>query len=130
MLEKKTSKTYLCRVYVPTFHFSLSLTSPPSPHPHPLPPLPHSLPLLLALTSPSSLMPSLTLSCRSKAYLQHNAHRSSDDDSDVFHDIEMTIDDEFDSESGEIEIGKFVSFRYAGEYTSGLPMNPRISLLF
>ena len=43
--------------------------------------------------------------------------------------MEMVLDEAFEGELGELEVGKFVSFRYTSEAgsTSGPPVNPRIS---
>lgn len=80
------------------------------------------------------LMTLLMLFLSHKLHLQHNARsepvQQVDDDQnstkDEFYDVEMTIDDTFDANPEDIETGKFISFRYAGEYVSGPPMNPRI----
>eukprot|EP00026_Physarum_polycephalum_P001669 Phypoly_transcript_01671.p1 GENE.Phypoly_transcript_01671~~Phypoly_transcript_01671.p1 ORF type:complete len:1064 (+),score=159.93 Phypoly_transcript_01671:260-3193(+) len=66
-----------------------------------------------------------------KLHLQHNAEQSvPDPHAQPYYDIEMTLDDKFFPENSEIEdlpIGRFVSFRYTGEYrAAGPPINPRI----
>lgn len=45
-----------------------------------------------------------------------------------FYDMEMAVDEgKFDGNSGDIEVGKFVSFYYAGELSGrGPPINPKI----
>ena len=51
-------------------------------------------------------------------------------DSNLFHDVEMTVAaaDEYDGNSANILPGKFVSFKYLGEYNAfGPPLNPTIS---
>ena len=51
-------------------------------------------------------------------------------DSNLFHDVEMTVarDDEFEGQTTNIIPGKFVSFKYLGEYNAfGPPLNPTVS---
>lgn len=49
------------------------------------------------------------------------------DDDNEFYDIEMEVDKElFDDEYDSLEVGKFVSFRYASDFM-GRPVNAKIS---
>lgn len=77
----------------------------------------------------------LLILCRHKLHLMHNRaaveaneliYNGDQNDTSNFVDVEMSVDDTFDPEFGEIAENKFISFRYIGVH-SQLPINPRVS---
>lgn len=73
--------------------------------------------------------------CSHKLHFLHNTAAYNPefeiDEIEDMWDIEMSLDNEiFDADPSEIEVGDFVSFRYAGNFASKVPINPKISFFF
>lgn len=87
-------------------------------------------------------IPNINQNVRPKIHIAHNngtpdeaspvdeEKGEEDDDDEGYFEVELKVDEAlFEGDTSEIVPGKFVSFRYIGEYNiPGPPVNPKISI--